>query len=340
ILNKDNRNFLFEFELLSFKDFISILNLILVYPFKTLRLSQKKEINEDVMFNNELINDISSVEFDAFSRYMFGKNIAKFNTIKKIYSWSEFQVIERSFNYGIRTNNQHIKLIACQFYLNYETYFNTFVDDIDYDMQSSPHEVLVNGNYYILDRRKISYKNGVALRYKNIFDFDKQQDINNQLTLLMGSYITVDTKYMLESVSVFDSILFKNHPAVDIKVYGKLNKNIKIVKNDIYKLFQTTTLAIGSASGTCVEAIACGISVIIIASVNNLTANPLVEYGKGKIWDIAFSKDDIEILYNQLLEYRRNNIEEIKQIASWYKDNFFVEPIEENIVKVFELDKD
>ena len=100
-----------------------------------------------------------------------------------------------------------------------------------------------------------------------------------------------------------------------------------------------SNIVLSVASGTSVEAVACGISVIIIASQDNLTANPLIEYGKGKIWDIAYSKEEVEILYNHLIKYRDENQEEIKQIASWYKDNFFIEPTEENIVKAFELDK-
>ncbi len=80
------------------------------------------------------------------------------------------------------------------------------------------------------------------------------------------------------------------------------------------------------------------LSVIIIASQDNLTANPLVEYGQGEIWDIAFTKYDIIRVYNELIEYRKNYMNEIKDIASWYKDNFFVEPTERNIIEVFELE--
>jgi len=32
-------------------------------------------------------------------------------------------------------------------------------------------------------------------------------------------------------------------------------------------------------------------------------------------------------------------IEEINKIASWYRDNFFIEPTEGNIVKAFGLEK-
>jgi len=144
---------------------------------------------------------------------------------------------------------------------------------------------------------------------------------------------------MLESLKEFNHIIFKNHPAVNIDNFGDLPKSIEVSNDNIYELFKNSKLVIGTASGTCVEAVACGVSVIVMASQDKLTANPLVKYGKGKIWDIAFSKDDVEKLYNKLLKYRVEHTDEIKEIAFWYRDNFFVEPTEENIVEVFELEK-
>lgn len=338
IINNDRRNFLFEFELLSFKDFMSIFFMIAQYPFKTLRLKQQESSIDNILFNNELINDIENLGSEVFTRYIYGKNIAKLNTVSTIYSWSEFQVIERSFNYAIRKNSSPIKLIACQFYLNYETYFNTYVDDLDNEMLSSPHEVLVNGEYYLLNRNQVRYKNGVSLRYKDVFSFSKHTNGDN--ILLLGSYIESDTMNMLNSLGSFDRVLFKNHPAVDIRKFGKLNTNILPVNDNLYSLFKNAGMVIGTASGSSLEAVACGISVIIIASQDNFTANPLVDYGKGKIWDIAFSSDDVKKMYNKLITYRNNHADEIKKIAAWYKENFFIEPTEENIIKAFELDKE
>ncbi len=336
ILNADKRNFLFEFELLSFKDFLILFKMILFYPFKTLRLLQKELTKNDVLFNNELIKDISSVGIEAFSRYLYGKNIAKINSVRKVYSWSEFQVIERSFNFGVRKTTENIELIGCQFFLNYETYFNTYVDDVDFEMSSSAHTILVNGKYYIHKREKVEYKRGVSLRYQNVFNFtgiEKEENV-----LLLGSYIETDTLYMLKSIKAFERVIFKNHPAVNLLNLGVLPPNIKLSNDNIYELFKNASLVIGTASGTCVEAAACGVSVIVISSQDNLTSNPLVKYGKGEIWDIAFSKDDVEKLYNKLLNYREENKNRILEIASWYRENFFVEPTEENILKAFELD--
>ena len=337
ILNNDDRHFLFEFELLSLADFARILGMIIVYPFQTLRLKQDQKSEKDTLFNHELMRDISSVSFDAFSRYIFGKNIATLNQIDTIYSWSEFQVIDRSFNFGIRNYNDRITLNACQFYINYETYLNTYVEDIDFEMLTSPHKVLVNGSHYLLDRNRVEYTTGVALRYQDLFDFKGIQDEKN--ILLLGSYIVSDTKRMIESVKKFDHVVFKNHPAVDVSIFGELPENITISNENIYTLFEHAGLVIATASGTCVEAVACGLSVVVMASEEYLTANPLVEYGKGQVWDIAFSGDDVDLLYNRLISYRKNNKNEIENIRQWYKENFFIEPAEENVIKAFEIEK-
>ena len=336
ILKKDNNKFLFEYQLLTAKDFISILIIIFKYPFKTLRLLQKENLANDKLFNKELLKDISNSSFDTFSRYVFGKNISVISDIQDIYSWSEFQVIERSFNYAIRINNNNIKLHACQFYLSYETYFNTFIDDIDFEHKTSPHEVLVNGQYYILKRDKIKYKKGVSLRYNSIFKYNNKIELNN--IFLIGSYVKNDTKYMLECVSSFKNVIFKSHPTV-INKLSYLQDNVTSTDMSIYDIFKICNIVIGTASGTLVEAISCGLSVIVISSKDNLTANPLVDYGKGKIWDIAFSKNDVKLVYNNLLKYRKENLDEIKKMSLWYKNNFFVEPTEENIIEAFDLNK-
>lgn len=333
IINKDTKDYIFEYEFIKLIDLLKLFYLILSYPFFTLRLLQNNKNDVDEIFNYCLLEDIKFFNFDSLTRYIFGLNIAKIESIERIYSWSEFQVIERAFNFGVRTHNNKIELIGLQFFLNYETYFNVVVDDLDYKMLSSPHKVFVNGKYYIEERKKVKYKVGVSLRYKDIFHFQGIQ--TEEKILLLGSYIESDTKHMINSMKDFDNVVFKNHPAVDIKNFGELPPNMTVSNDNIYELFKNTKIVIGTASGTAVEAVACGLSVIIIASQDNLTSNPLVAYGQGKIWDIAFDIHEIEKVYEQLMIYRNNHKKEIQNIANWYNDNFFEPLTQENLIQVF-----
>ena len=47
--------------------------------------------------------------------------------------------------------------------------------------------------------------------------------------------------------------------------------------------------------------------------------------------------NEIDAIYKKLMDYRVKNKGEIIKIANWYKDNFFIEPTEENIIKAFDL---
>jgi hypothetical protein len=85
ILSEDQHHFIFEFDLLRWKDFFLLFLLILLYPFKTLRILQDSQNTNAPLFNQELITDIQSTGFDPFSRYIFWKESCSFKKNIKNY---------------------------------------------------------------------------------------------------------------------------------------------------------------------------------------------------------------------------------------------------------------
>jgi hypothetical protein len=215
------------------------------------------------------------------------------------------------------------------------------ITDVDYELGITPHATLLSGKYNYNLSKKQEYKNGVSLRYKGIFDFSGIKKDANKIVALLTYEIT-ESKRLLSLISDIEKVHVKIHPATKKVEFSKsMKKKWEFIDTNIYDLFSNTKIIfVASMSGTALEAVSCGVSVVIIGSDDNITANPLVNFGKGKIWDIALNKNDAKKLYNALIEYRKNNINEILKIASWYRENFFIEPTEENIVKAFELDKD
>ena len=65
--------------------------------------------------------------------------------------------------------------------------------------------------------------------------------------------------------------------------------------------------------------------------------NPLADFGKEKIWAEVTNEEDLVKSIDTLIRFREENITEIANISSWYKDNFFIEPTESNICNTFEL---
>jgi hypothetical protein len=322
----NTKNGFYEFQVVEFSDIPKMFFQIFLYPFQTISLLD----NKDQTFNYHLAKDIKSQSFEAFSRYWVGKRIAEMN-FKKIISWSEFQVIERTFNFGYKTNGGKGKIYGSQLFFVYPTHINMEVFNKDVEILSSPDYVLTNGKYQV--KKNSHYKLGVSLRYKHIFEFKNNQERTN--ILLLGSY---SKEYTSSLINICRNLnlqlkLHPTHKSTDFQI----PQNFELVSGNLYDFFQTSNIVITTGSGTAVEAVAVGISVIIIESKENLTSNPLAKFGQGEIWEIVSEYQELETAIEKLQSFRKNNEERISTISNWYKDNFLVKPTEENIIKAFEF---
>jgi len=340
ILNKDKSNkFLLEYELLSLFDILRVLIFILNYPIKQFELIQQKDSNLDKLFNYELFNSLPDTSFEAYTRYLVGKNISdKLSSGSKVISWQEFQNLEKAFYRAIRESNSKIIIYGCEFLIKYEAYLSMHIANVDVDLLITPHKTLLNGKYNYSNSNKQNFKNGASLRYKDIFKFIKNYNIEPTLLVLLG-YDVIESQNLLKTIECIGSLEIKLHPTANEKLFDDYKKaHWEYAYGDLYELFKKTNIVfVSPMSGTALEAVACGISVIIIASTDRLTVNPLVNFGHGKIWDIVFNKKELKVKMDALLEFRKNNPQEINLISNWYKNNFFIEPTEDNIFKMFEL---
>ena len=167
------------------------------------------------------------------------------------------------------------------------------VQEIDKIQGSAPHSVLVNGPHFLSMRNKEIYKTGVSLRYKKIFEYEPNYIGKN--IVVLGSYSLIETNNILKMVNVLDDVIYKGHPLIESNHFLDLsNRSFRVTKNNIYDLFPETALVIGGASGSLVEAISCGVSVLVIGEKNKLVSNPMAQTGRGKMWDIAYNVKEVE----------------------------------------------
>ena len=94
---------------------------------------------------------------------------------------------------------------------------------------------------------------------------------------------------------------------------------------------------ISSGSGTLMEYAALGKSVIIIASNSAFTTNPMPDYGKKIIWDIVYNNNELKSSYDELMNQRKNNFAEIKEISENYLSSYFSLIDNKNIIENFDL---
>lgn len=336
LLQNDKRDFLFEYAYLTFFDYIKIIQFILLYPMHHFNIKQTEKTMEDRYFNNALHASLKNVTFESYVRYLLGVRLAQTHDNLKIFSWCEFQNMEKNFYKAINETTKNITVYGCQFLIQYKAYQSMFVDNLDKKLGISPTKVLTNGYYY---NNQANQYNGVSLRYKGIYHFDISKR-KPQQSLVLLSYDIHESRLMLENLQILNRPLhIKTHPAVSQKVFEDLMQpQWSFVKASIYELFyQTDLVFVAPMSGTALEAVALGIPVIVVANKASIAMHPLCERGEGKLWNIVFCKDELLKVYNTLLEYQQKEHDTVLELSQWYKNNFFIEPTEENIVKAFDL---
>ncbi len=315
-----------EFDILSFLDYLKMLFIIFCYPFRLLRALQPSVSSENEQFNACLIEDLRTIDFEAIKRFLIGKKLGKLKQLKTVISWCEFQAQERGFFLGIRQSGSSACIVGCQFYLNYLAYLNSFPETLDHNLKFAPDVMLVNGKAFLRNVEKIDYKVGVALRYQKVFSFEKKQiDKASTLPVFLASYIVQETIELINyAKSLNTKIILKLHPTQKPEFFkDEINSNIVFAENSIYDLFEENLIFISTASGSAVEAVACGKTVVIVGSRDNLTANPLIETGRGEIWDIVFEESEMLEVMEKLVRFRSENPERIEELSNWYKENFF-----------------
>lgn len=344
VLKKDKVPVLTEYQLLTIRDLIYLLYFILAYPFHVLKFLNTLHDNnyETELLKDELINTLDSENFHSFSRYLQGRRISKlpYDSIKVI-SWYENQVIDKNLYKGLRTAGGKVKIYGAQLFLYARNHLNVIPDENEAAFGTVPDRIIVNGPFFIPKESKLNYTVGASLRYAKIFnDIRAGEDKTDILALL--PYFKKDIENILSILSSLEylpgRIIIKPHPSVNIKEIRRiLPKNVLVVQEDIYKLFETAKIIISNASGTMIEAASMGIPVISIKNKLKSSCNPLPEYGRGIIWEEASGATELLQQINKFEYTLNNNFKEVRNIANKYKEMFFCKPTEENIVRTFDL---
>lgn len=328
IQTSQGKHLFLEYDVLQWQDFCSMFVKILRFPAKTLSFRVRETTPCNSLFNAYLIEDMKKIDFESIKRYYVGKRIGKSKGLKTVITWFENQSNERAFNLGLRESGFAGKIIGCQFFIFFPSYINAFPTDLDRLQKTSPDIVLVNGRAYLRSLERIKYEIGVALRYQKIFAFSLQHDaFSGDGTVLLSSYIVSETVAVIKFAKNLNTrVLIKVHPTQRPEFYIKyVDSKFDFVDKDLYDLFREHAIFITTASGSALEAVACGKSVIIIGSNDNLTACPMLEYGRGLIWDIVFEEGEILETHMRLLECRKRHSEHLLEIAGWYRTSFFAE---------------
>ncbi|TWX54054.1 hypothetical protein [Colwellia hornerae] len=342
---KNNVDYITEYELLNLADICKITWFILTYPFVVLRLAKNLETSDkDVaLVKDELLLTIDQITWGSYARYLVGRRVGEKVKDSKLISWCEYQSIQKNLYKGLRDKNKSIKIFGCQFFLRFGDWVNIDIPNSEVDSGIAPDLILVNGRAAMVNDSKVPHKLGASLRNKPMFGIANNNNNKSELfPILLLSYLEGESKRLLQLIG--DSgyknkkVYVKAHPTLNLaSLKPYISNHWIIVEGDLYDRLEDANIVIVTASGTAAEAVVIGKSVIVIGDPNGITTNPLLNLGKGKIWDIAETSEEVTNVAKKLLEYRVSNEEIVSQLSEKYKSLLFIDATDEDILAMFDL---
>ncbi len=345
ILEKENVPLLTEYQLLTIWDILRTFVFIAVYPFhvfKFISCFQTDATDMKDLLKHTLVDTLDTVTFYDYLRYLQGRRISLLPYEKiKLVGWFENQSLHKCLYRGLREENKKTVIYGAQLFLYSSTALNLIVDEEEVPLGVVPDKILTNGSYYIPKVTCLNYIVGPSLRYGKIFTTVTRREKQRNILILLP-YYDDDVKNILTLLGSAnlpgEHLILKSHPATSVTKFAKLiPEGVKINDDDTYSLFEISKIVISSASGVLIEAVSLGIPVISVKNTERFDYNPLPDYGKGIVWDEVTNSEELNSKTYEFLRKWETNYEEIMAISHEYKEMFFSEPTEQNIIKAFDL---
>lgn len=338
---KESNQILTEFELFGVKEFVKLGFFLILYPFQILRFYRECILPLE---NNDFLKyyfwiDMNGSNFFGGVRYLFGKKLSKIlKPSDKVIQWFENQPYEKSLNRAIRESNLLSTIYGCQLFLFPPEVLNGFVDPNEISVHV-PDQILVNGMYY-KDKFSSIQKLGPSIRYQNLFKTPIYQNKEKE-SLVLFSYFKTANKEIIKLLNIISrntQVNLKLHPTNSISDYRDIIEfDYNLRSGDIYRLFENTEIVMGAASGTLVDAVACGIPVIVVTQNEQVDYSYLPNFAKGILWDIAYDSSSFQNSKDRLLRRVKNSSKERLEMIHRVRNEMFYEPTEERILEAFEL---
>jgi hypothetical protein len=345
IKKEKDQNLITEYDLLNISDLLRSLLFIIFYPIQISKIALKLKNNTfEKCLRQEIISELPTSNYFIYLRYLTSKRIAELSkqVSMKIFTWTENQTTDRVFIKGLNDVNGNTYTYGCQVFSKFPSIPQHYFTDTDFECGISPNIVLVNGKTYIPKCSKVKHKLGVSLRNKNIFN-NEEIILNGNKTLILLPMFRDEINKILSltiaSLKSIDNTILRPHPLRTNEI-KKENLPIKwsVKTGDFYAAIKGSKIVIGSGTSSILDSAAMGKSVIVICVPGTTSLNPFPNIGKGVIWDIAGTSEEIQQTYSKLLKVREETPEQVKKAALELREKCYINPTPQNIIKAFDLE--
>ena len=322
ILNLENsdENFIFKCDFLMFSDYFKAI----FFP-----LFNKKNKFNDFVFKGFNIGPLLNYEyyynlnngnsFKGILNYYFFKRL-KDNDINLnlVVNWFENQMLDRGFNFGVRSFYPKIFHIGFQPFIQALNYsFHLCPTVIEANNKVIPKQIVVIGeklkNPLSKFFKNLNIISGPSIRYRYIRNTKNQTNYSNRNIILVALPISIIEsrdilKIVSECIIEYPKLKFYIKPHPDLNMSLLINEfrdffvKVYLVNDSIQELLRKSKILITNGSSVAMESLSLGVPVSIIASSNGIAQNPIPNQIDNEFWSLCYTKVELVNFINTCLK--------------------------------------
>jgi hypothetical protein len=297
-LRNNVRNFIIKEDFLTLSDIIYAaqhqkrVKKIKIEPIHVLGYDLSKLVEEDLYHGRDLFTIMESILTYRFVQRFKESDLQ----VRLAIDWFEGQVIDKAWNYAFNQFYPETKTVGYRAFESFPFYLCSYPIPIEEQSGLLPDVMAVQGRGTIATVSEFFPDLNVivipSLRTQHVWDSDLDQKRTDQVSVLVSLPISLKTsvriiEQLLEASKLVDCrdkniiYIIKPHPTFTVE---DVKTNLDVELSDSFvltsekafpPLLHRSELLVSEASSVCLEALACGLPVIVVENQEGLTFDPI-----------------------------------------------------------------
>lgn len=335
------------FDILGWSDILRLVAFAVSYPFVLLAFITGQSAGGDRvarLLRHELVDTLPAPVVPAYLRYLFGRRLGqKFPKGFTVISWWENRAGDKMFIAGLRKANAPVNIVGAQLYIFPDNYIGAYLTEAETGHGLAPDRILVNGPYYMPKDCPVPAVVGPSLRYAGLFQLppaSSGQEGGYRTVLVLLGYDPDGIRQALKTISEVRwtsdcRLVIRLHPAYQASDFAaQFPLGAVPADGDLYTCLKRASVVIGAETGAMLEAVACGIPVVNLGVLGDMSLLDMPELGSGEIWFPASTAEEVT---KRLAEAQAVPSTKRLDYALRYRSEFFSKPQPGRLLEPFGL---
>ena len=354
-LRSNSRNFIIKEDFLYFKNIVKTfshfrnIRKMKIEPFTFLNYDIGPLVKEELLNNTDKPSVIDSLLNFDFVRNLRNQDIDVALSI----DWFEGQSVDKSWSFAFHYFYPETTIVGYRPVHGQPAYLSLFPIPIEYEARCLPDEIAIQAEGSRKSLTEFFPKLGVRIvpSFKSayVWDFDYKYNTEKNRALIalpISIDMSIEMIKKIQRVNVFlkfddtnNPFIIKPHPTQNVRLIKEIarknNLNIQVTEEKSFSVvLKNTAVLLTDASSTCLEALACGIPVIVMPYTSGLSYNPLPDSIPSKIFSSAKTTEEIAFALKSFLYRDILMSKELNKIGKKIRNDFF-EPISQKGIDRF-----